>query len=108
VHRKPYDNTSDWHNLYGRKEWKSLRASQLKLQPMCQFCIERSKIVPARIVDHIKPHKGDINLFHDPSNLQSLCKTCHDSAKQREEKSGVVPGCTETGIPIDSGHHWHE
>ncbi|MDO6587341.1 HNH endonuclease [Salipiger sp. 1_MG-2023] len=37
-------------------------------------------------VDHITPHKGDETLFFDPGNLQALCKLCHASRKQREER----------------------
>lgn len=48
-----------------------------------------------------------MTLFFDGTNLQSLCKLCHDSAKQREEKSGVVVGCDVNGLPIDPNHHWN-
>ncbi|HHR5499154.1 TPA: HNH endonuclease [Klebsiella pneumoniae] len=47
-------------------------------------------VISATVVDHIKPHKGDETLFHNPDNLQSLCKRCHDSVKQRMEKGGTV------------------
>ena len=43
----------------------------------------------ATIVHHVKAHKGDLALFYDPGNLQSLCAPHHDSAAQREEKSGT-------------------
>ncbi|WP_262568948.1 HNH endonuclease [Agrobacterium tumefaciens] len=39
------------------------------------------------ICDHITPHKGDRDLFFDAQNLQTLCKPCHDTVKQREERS---------------------
>ncbi|WP_245482984.1 HNH endonuclease [Agrobacterium sp. CNPSo 2736] len=39
------------------------------------------------ICDHVTPHKGDRDLFFDASNLQTLCKPCHDTVKQREERS---------------------
>lgn len=28
-------------------------------------------------LDHIKPHRGDLQLFHNRANWQALCKTCH-------------------------------
>ena len=62
----------------------------------------------ATVVDHIKPHKGDYDLFWDESNWQSLCKHCHDSHKQRLENGGVSVGCTSNGIPLDSNHHWRK
>lgn len=59
------------------------------------------------MVDHIKPHRGNELLFFDPTNLQSLCKPCHDGAKQQLEKSGVLRGCDRTGLPLDENHHWN-
>lgn len=56
--------------------------------PACEFCHARGEFTAAEVVDHIKEHKGSEALFFDPFNLQSLCKACHDSTKQRMEKSG--------------------
>jgi hypothetical protein len=60
--------------------------------------------VPSTVADHIKEHKGDEQLFFDRDNLQALCKTCHDSAKQLKEIHGIAPGCDVNGFPIDSDH----
>ena len=96
-----------WRHLYKRKAWYRLRHHQLQNEPLCQFCKKAGRSVAAQIVDHIVPHKGDDELFHDPHNLQSLCKTCHDSAKQRAERNMVAEiGCGIDGWPNDSGHHW--
>lgn len=65
------------------------------------------QVVLAEIVDHIKPHRGDMALFWDSDNWQSLCKHCHDSHKQRLEKSGTELGCSIDGVPIDDSHHWN-
>lgn len=50
----------------------------------------------AECVDHIRPHKGDQELFWDPANLQSLCDSCH-SRKTATEDGGfgrpVTPRC---------------
>lgn len=43
------------------------------------------------ICDHIKPHKGDMDLFHDANNLQTLCKRCHD-IKTAMEDGGLNSG----------------
>jgi 5-methylcytosine-specific restriction protein A len=56
------------------------------------------------VVDHIKPHKGDQRLFWDKSNLQTLCKTCHDSKKQAIEKSGFHREIGPDGWPTDPNH----
>lgn len=57
----------------------------------------------ATVIDHIVPHKGDPELFFDPDNLQSLCKSHHDSTKQREELGQIV-GCDAMGNPP----HWQQ
>lgn len=92
--------------LYSTSEWQRLRRYHLSRNPLCVMCEAQGRITAATVVDHIKPHKGDRALFFDPDNLQSLCKTHHDSTKQRQEKTGRLPGCDESGVPLDAGHHW--
>ena len=93
-------------SLYGYR-WQKARAGFLRKHPLCRMHQARGQVVPATVVDHIKPHRGDRKLFWDSSNWQSLCKQCHDSHKQRLEKSGVITGCDESGQPIDPHHHWN-
>ena len=57
---------------YGHK-WRQAREGYLKKHPTCVKCG-----APATVVDHIKPHKGDKQLFWDRDNWQALCKRCHD------------------------------
>lgn len=40
--------------------------------------------MPASVVDHIVPHRGDANLFWDQSNWQAMSKSCHDRKTARE------------------------
>lgn len=94
--------------LYFTSKWKALRIAQLRKAPLCAFCLSQGVITQANIVDHIMPHKGKRELFYDDKNLQSLCKHCHDSHKQRFEKSNKVIGCDINGIPIDNASHWHK
>ena len=61
--------------------WDKARAKHLMRKPACVRCG-----AAATVVDHIKPHKGDSELFWLKSNWQSLCRNCHNSAKQREER----------------------
>ena len=65
-------NRAEYHRLYNTSRWQYLRRRQLDAEPFCK-CGSL-----ATVVDHIKDHKGDVNLFYDPSNLQSMCKRCHD------------------------------
>lgn len=76
--------------------------------PLCAFCQQMGKVQEANIVDHRIPHKGDTALFYSAGNLQSLCKHCHDSHKQRQEVTGVLIGGDEHGVPVDPSHHWNK
>jgi len=96
-----------YHNLYNSKQWKALRSAQLSMHPLCAMCEAQGLITGATIADHIKPHKGDKTLFLNPSNLQSLCKLCHDKHKKLFETRGVILGADITGAPLDSASHWY-
>lgn len=98
---------SDWHHLYDTKRWKALRLYQLGMEPLCRLCKQVDRITAATVADHVIPHKGDVDLFFDGDNLQSLCKTCHDVTKSRQEHRGYVGGCDASGMPLDDKHHWH-
>ncbi len=91
---------------YGYK-WQQARKQYLLEHPVCVDHQQRGLIVIATVVDHKKPHRNDEALFWDQNNWQSLCKQCHDSHKQRLEKSGVDIGCDEDGLPLDKNHHWN-
>jgi 5-methylcytosine-specific restriction protein A len=70
--------------LYG-SAWRKARAMFLRANPLCNACRERSLVVPATVVDHIEPHKGDVALFWTRANWQSLCKPCHDRKTANED-----------------------
>jgi 5-methylcytosine-specific restriction enzyme A len=87
--------------------WKRVRKVFLANNPFCAICLRAGRHVKAVVVDHIRPHKGNVDLFLDPSNLQGLCQSCHSGAKQRAEKSGGVAYSREIGRdgwPIDPLH----
>lgn len=97
-----------WHHLYNLRAWVALREAQLSAEPLCRYCLERGETVLATVADHIEAHKGDIRLFLNGKNLQSLCDLCHSGAKQREEKRGYAIGCDGNGNPVGESHHWNE
>lgn len=68
---------------YGYIWQKRIRPSILKRDKyLCQMCLSKGKYIPAKIVDHIIPKKhGGTD---DPSNLQSLCETCHNTKTAME------------------------
>lgn len=86
--------------------WRKAREAFLAEHPLCAMCAARGRTVPATVVDHITPHRGDQRLFWSSDNWQALCAPCHDSAKQREEKGGGVMGCDAAGLPLDPTHPW--
>jgi 5-methylcytosine-specific restriction protein A len=65
--------------------WRKARSRFLALHPLCRYCLLQGQVTAAVIVDHRIPHKGDLTLFWDEGNWQSLCTTCHVSTKAREE-----------------------
>ena len=69
---------------YGYK-WQQAREGFLRVHPLCVKHEERGELVPAVVVDHIKPHRGDMTLFWQRSNWQPLCKLCHDVKTARED-----------------------
>lgn len=91
---------------YSLLAWRVLRERQLAMRPLCAFCAAAGRATPATVADHVEPHRGDRAKFFDPSNLQSLCKTCHDAIKQTYEKSGHLKGSGLDGLPLDATHPW--
>lgn len=73
-----------WHGLYSTDEWRLLRAEQLLAEPWCRECARQGRRTRATDVDHIVDHKGDLRLFRDRSNLESLCHSCHSRKTARE------------------------
>lgn len=91
-------------DLYKLKAWKDLRRWRLMTEPLCRFCSQAGQTTEATVVDHVRPHKGDMGLFLAPSNLQPLCKACHDRHKQRAERAGHDVRVDAEGFPMDPSH----
>lgn len=91
------NNRPPWVKWYKTAAWRKLRLWQLKREPLCRFCKAKDIITEANTVDHVNPHRGNIDKFFSRSNLCSLCKSCHSSIKQKIEKSGEF-GCDERGF----------
>jgi len=41
--------------------------------------------MPATVVDHVIPHRGNQDIFWDQSNWQAMSKPCHDSKTALED-----------------------
>lgn len=61
--------------------WRETRAEFLAANPYCVRCG-----APATVVHHIRPRR--FGGSDDWSNLQALCKHCHDSKTMRESVRG--------------------
>lgn len=68
-------------------QWRKARAEYLALHPHCRECAKSGITRRATVVDHIIRHRRDKNLFWHRANWQPLCKPCHDSVKQRQERA---------------------
>lgn len=75
---------SETRKLYGSRQWKALRLAQLDASPPCVMCESAGRLTAATVCDHVHAHRGDVARFW-AGPFQSLCKRCHDSAKQAEE-----------------------
>jgi hypothetical protein len=70
------------------------------------MCTRLGYVTAADVADHVEPHRGDEKLFFE-GELQSLCYSHHDVAKQRDEVRGYIGGTAEDGTPVDPKHHWN-
>lgn len=85
------NKTQPWRSWYRTKRWEKLRLTILvrdgyTCQQTGTLCIGKHPAPNSPVVDHMKPHHGDLALFRDPANLQTVTKEYHDSNKQSEER----------------------
>jgi 5-methylcytosine-specific restriction enzyme A len=86
---------------YGHRRWRRNRLRHLQRHPLCVLCEQRGLTTAARVVDHIRRHRGITDpLFWDSTNWQSLCFRCHNSVKQQIDQRGAARGCDEHGMPL--------
>lgn len=72
--------SSQWHSMYESERWRTLRKEFLSKYPKCFVCGAK-----ATIADHIVPHRGNVELFYNESNLQPMCWSCHSKKTQAEK-----------------------
>ena len=68
--------------------WRRARLAFLARHPLCASCQAEGRLVPATVVDHVVPHRGDQTLFWDQGNWAPACKRCHDAKTAREGRWG--------------------
>ena len=84
LHKTDYKRAHpEFNRLYTTAQWRRYRAGYLATYPLCvnfDTCHNA-----ATVVDHIKDHNGDYELFWEPDNHQPMCAECHNkkTAKTR-------------------------
>ena len=71
---------------YGAR-WRKARLLWLgqARNSLCVECLKDEVTEAATVVDHIVPHRGDMELFWDEDNWQSLCQMHHCKKTGRGE-----------------------
>jgi 5-methylcytosine-specific restriction endonuclease McrA len=92
-----------YHSWYQSAAWQKRRKHQLQIAPLCKACLDKGKLIPACVADHVVPHAGNYNLF-TLGALQSLCFHCHNSRKKMMEQRGYHSDFDEQGWPLDPSH----
>lgn len=84
-HRRDSDGRLSARDRGYDRAWAGYAKRFLAHHPWCQSCEARGLRNPSELVDHIQPVTGpDDPGFHDPSNHQGLCRSCH-AVKTRAE-----------------------
>lgn len=99
------DPRAAWRWVYRDPRWKELRDLVLSEEPACRTGCG----APARVVDHIRPHRGDEQLAFDRDNCQGMCKPCHDAKTAREIAFGrgsATPVTVVAGPPCAGKTTW--
>lgn len=87
------DQTQGWRSWYKTARWQRLRLKVLQRDGYtCQatgaLLVGKHPAPNSPVVDHIRPHRGNPDLFWDEDNLQAVSKEYHDKVKQSTEKRG--------------------
>ena len=107
AHTRRYDQrrrqSQPWRHLYKTARWQRIRQQQLQSHPLCAWHLKSGRLVPATVVHHVHRHEGNAALFFG-GPFESLCKFCHDSLAQQEERIGFSPEIGADGWPVDPRH----
>jgi 5-methylcytosine-specific restriction protein A len=84
------------------RAWQKASKGYLRNHPFCVGCDALGQVVPATVVDHIVPHKGDTRLFWDHDNWQGCCNWHHTTVKQQLEAMLAAGRIGPTDLRLDS------
>ena len=80
-----YDSTND--SFYKSQAWRQVR--QLALERdlfVCQRCKRAGRIAKGETVHHIKPVRLDSKRALDLTNLETICRRCHNQSHTERTK----------------------
>jgi len=78
------EKRQEMQRFYHSPRWRRLRAAFLAENPLCLECAQAGRVEAAVDVHHIKERADYPDLAFEWSNLEPICKRCHN-AKRREE-----------------------
>ena len=82
MYKKNKNYKEKFKNFYNSKEWKSLRDYKFaEAGGLCERC---KKITGGKDVHHIEPIEVNWDRRLDYTNLELLCKDCHNETHGRE------------------------
>ncbi len=73
------------NRFYASTRWRSLRAAFLSEHPLCAECDRKGIVTAALDVHHILERKDYPDLSFMWSNLEALCRPCHNAKRQGGE-----------------------
>jgi len=77
-----YPKSEKWRK---RKKYLDARKKFLQTHKHCAICDRYARKEPATVMDHIRPHRDDADLFWGEDNWQALCKYHHDQKTATED-----------------------
>lgn len=99
---RKYDSSND--KFYHSREWQAVRQQVLSRDGyLCQVCKRAGRLTPATTVHHITPVRVDPSKRLDPSNLECICKACHNQehterAKSKQAKAKQIKQARRAGV----------
>ncbi len=90
-HDRQRDAFHEWRKWYKTARWQALRLRVFERDGY--VCQQTDELLTGRhpepnspVADHIRPHRGDADLFWDIDNIQTVSKAYHDKQKQSLER----------------------
>lgn len=95
-----YNRDPRIEGFYKSWQWQRLRKLAIERDHfLCQRCLKRKVIEPARVVHHIQEVKENWSKRFDIKNLESLCHACHNK-HHKSWRNGGYPHLIIPNIDI--------